>query len=246
MEVAEAFATRGLTVSIVEMMDTVVPAFLDEVLAYHLEKHVYPAAPDSRGRPAWVRLATMKRLPHGRARTPSSCRRFQRAWCRRLSSSQGLPQQSARPYTGPEDLCFPNAGTPMTGSPVGRLGMAMPRSVIGISRIHSEVGSDLNARWSYQGRLSTHEPTGRVQETRSIDPRIAAFRSRKNNTKTNSHRNSMLTFRQRTCEFKVAWLCCSLLAYMGRLLTTSTIIVSEILSSPKRPQGTSFTRKATW
>jgi len=40
MEVAEALATRGLTVSIVEMMETVVPAFLDEDLAYHLENHL--------------------------------------------------------------------------------------------------------------------------------------------------------------------------------------------------------------
>lgn len=40
MEVAEALVTRGLHVSIVEMMDTVVPAFLDEDLALHLEKHL--------------------------------------------------------------------------------------------------------------------------------------------------------------------------------------------------------------
>jgi len=40
MEVAEALATRGLKVSIVEMMQTVVPAFLDEDLAYHLESHL--------------------------------------------------------------------------------------------------------------------------------------------------------------------------------------------------------------
>lgn len=40
MEVAEALATRGLKVSIVEMMDTVVPAFLDEDLAYHLQSHL--------------------------------------------------------------------------------------------------------------------------------------------------------------------------------------------------------------
>ncbi len=40
MEVAEALTTRGLRVSIVEMMDTVVPAFLDEDLARHLEKHL--------------------------------------------------------------------------------------------------------------------------------------------------------------------------------------------------------------
>jgi NADPH-dependent 2,4-dienoyl-CoA reductase/sulfur reductase-like enzyme/rhodanese-related sulfurtransferase len=40
MEVAEALATRGLSVSIVEMMGTVVPTFLDEDLARHLEKHL--------------------------------------------------------------------------------------------------------------------------------------------------------------------------------------------------------------
>ena len=40
MEVAEALVTRGLKVSIVEMMDTVVPTFLDEDLAHHLEKHL--------------------------------------------------------------------------------------------------------------------------------------------------------------------------------------------------------------
>lgn len=40
MEVAEALATRGLQVSIVEMLNTVVPAFLDEEMAVHVEKHL--------------------------------------------------------------------------------------------------------------------------------------------------------------------------------------------------------------
>lgn len=40
MEVAEALVTRGLSVSLVEMMDTVVPTFLDADLANHLEKHL--------------------------------------------------------------------------------------------------------------------------------------------------------------------------------------------------------------
>jgi len=40
MEVAEALATRGLTVSIVEMLPTVVPAFLDADLAQHLQRHL--------------------------------------------------------------------------------------------------------------------------------------------------------------------------------------------------------------
>lgn len=40
MEVAEALSTRGLNVSVVEMMDTVVPALLDDDMAHHLEKHL--------------------------------------------------------------------------------------------------------------------------------------------------------------------------------------------------------------
>lgn len=40
MEVAEALATRGLEVSIVEMMGSVVPTFLDDDLARHLERHL--------------------------------------------------------------------------------------------------------------------------------------------------------------------------------------------------------------
>lgn len=40
MEVAEALVTRGLDVTIVEMMDTVVPAFLDPDMAHHLESHL--------------------------------------------------------------------------------------------------------------------------------------------------------------------------------------------------------------
>lgn len=40
MEVAEALVARGLQVTIVEMMDTVVPALLDEDMAFHLEQHL--------------------------------------------------------------------------------------------------------------------------------------------------------------------------------------------------------------
>lgn len=40
LEVAEALATHGLQVSIVEMMDSVVPALLDGDLARHLEDHL--------------------------------------------------------------------------------------------------------------------------------------------------------------------------------------------------------------
>jgi len=40
MEVSEALVTRGLTVSIVEMLPTVVPALLDADLAQHLQRHL--------------------------------------------------------------------------------------------------------------------------------------------------------------------------------------------------------------
>jgi len=40
LEVAEALATRGLSVSIVEMLPTVVPTFLDADMAAHLQKHL--------------------------------------------------------------------------------------------------------------------------------------------------------------------------------------------------------------
>jgi NADPH-dependent 2,4-dienoyl-CoA reductase/sulfur reductase-like enzyme/rhodanese-related sulfurtransferase len=40
MEVAEALAARGLHVSLVEMMETVVPAFLDADMALHVEAHL--------------------------------------------------------------------------------------------------------------------------------------------------------------------------------------------------------------
>lgn len=40
MEVAEALATHELSVTMVEMMDSVVPAFLDPEIAAHLEKHL--------------------------------------------------------------------------------------------------------------------------------------------------------------------------------------------------------------
>lgn len=40
MEVAEALATRGLRVSVVEMLDTVVPTFLDTEMALQVEAHL--------------------------------------------------------------------------------------------------------------------------------------------------------------------------------------------------------------
>jgi NADPH-dependent 2,4-dienoyl-CoA reductase/sulfur reductase-like enzyme/rhodanese-related sulfurtransferase len=40
LEVAEALVTRGLSVSIVEMMPTVVPTFLDAEMAEHLQRHL--------------------------------------------------------------------------------------------------------------------------------------------------------------------------------------------------------------
>lgn len=40
MEVAEALVTRGLSVSVVEMMPTVVPALLDADMAQHLQRHL--------------------------------------------------------------------------------------------------------------------------------------------------------------------------------------------------------------
>lgn len=39
MEVAEALTSKGISVTMVEMMDTLVPVFLDPELASHLEKH---------------------------------------------------------------------------------------------------------------------------------------------------------------------------------------------------------------
>ncbi len=46
MEVAEALATRGLSVTIVEMMDTVVSSLLDSEMAFHLEKHLHAKGVD--------------------------------------------------------------------------------------------------------------------------------------------------------------------------------------------------------
>ncbi|MEN6357545.1 MAG: FAD-dependent oxidoreductase [Armatimonadota bacterium] len=40
MEVAEALTSRGISVTMIEMMDTLVPVFLDAELAAHLEKHI--------------------------------------------------------------------------------------------------------------------------------------------------------------------------------------------------------------